>query len=337
MESSINTKKIGTTITKEFENIKDAISNSIKSSKLGQSIAKAATTTTGKTIGKIVGPVADSALDIAFGGVGIAESAKSTMTTGQKAYAITGDVVGIGANIGVSAAISSGLGGGAATTAGTTLAVGAATGPGIIIAIAAIIAQVLGGILDGAWNPFKNYFNRDLADIRKSYDEAIKNQMINLGMNWPIEVKPDLIGTLLGNEDNIKEYQKYLKQYYDDNQLISEEEFLNEAKLFLDLRKLRRFTTKFTLDKNGEYILKSPALLSSNVQAREDETLLQIQSDLDDNMLLLLALTAHARKIKSKTQITPSVSNQYIQENYLSILISIILIILLSSFMTTIF
>ena len=55
-------------------------------------------------ISKAIGGIGDVGVDTAMGGLGISQQAQTQQSTGMKAYNITGEVVGIGANIGVSSA-----------------------------------------------------------------------------------------------------------------------------------------------------------------------------------------------------------------------------------------
>lgn len=299
--------------------------SSIKSSSIGKSVgktsAKFAASSIGKSVAKVAPPGADIAVDVVMGGIAISDTAKANnMSGGQKAYQITGDVVGIGANIGV------------------TLAAGAATGPGFLVALAVMVAQMLGAILDLYFNPFKAYFNRDLKDIRKAYDTGLKKQMLDVGLNWPLEVKPDIMG-LFGDEENLKKYKGYMKEYLDQNGIISQEEALAEENILLELKNLRRFTKKFVLNEQGDITgVRSPSRMAIDVLTDNRRNMVDVQADFEQNMLLMLAVSAKVRKMKQQTVIKPSRLKQYLEENYISTiissfsLISIISIIFLSIF-----
>lgn len=306
-QAFLERSETGRSISNKFNDMKNALSNTISSTKFIQSITqsstKLATTAVGqglKATGKAVGL---GGVDVVMGSMNIAETAKSTsMSEGEKGYSITADVVGAVANIAASLA----------------------TGP---LAVLLIIGQVLGALLDSFVNPFKNYFNRDLRDMRAAYDAESKRSFVNLGINWPLEVKPDLIGTVFGDAETTKEYQKYLQEYYYDKGLITEEQFLEDFNILLDLRKLRRFNKKFITNEQGEIIgMKSPSRRSLNVLSDLEDNLLEIEDDVNQNMLLMLALAAFMKKQKLKGK--PSRILQYIQINYISIIVSVITIII---------
>jgi hypothetical protein len=266
-----------------------------------------------------------AAVDVVFGAMEIDAHAKANTSEGMKAYNITGDIIGIAANVGigiasattaVSATAASVTGvASAATTAGTTVAAGAATGPGVIVALAIALAQILGGILDSFWNPFKGYFNKDIEQIRKAYNDATKKQMLLMSLNWPLEIKPDLMGTL-GDPETMERFKQYVKNYYDDNGLISKEDVLKEEDLYRTMRDMKRYRKKFTSDEDGNLTLKDPVL-----------TALSIQEELDQNMLLLLALAAYTKKMRDSRK-TPSILQNYVAANWTSFLFLFLVIFL---------
>lgn len=306
-QAILQKSKTGQILSGVFNQVKDALASSIKASKVGQIATQIGETAVGKTVtkaAKTVAPVADVGIDIGMGLYSLSETAKSSQTGGEKAYNIAGDVLGIGANVGSSVAAL-------------------VFGP---VGIAVAILQILGSILDAYWNPFKNYFNRDLRDIRKAYDDAIRRDFINMGMNWPMEVKPDLVGTIFGDKQTIDKYKKYLQEYYNNNGLISEEQFLEEVQILTDLRKLRRFRKKFTYDKDGYLVLRSPALMSLDVLSDAEQNLIEIEIDLEQNTLLMLLLAAYIKKYK---RVRPSMTYLYLKENYVSVSISVLLIIII--------
>jgi hypothetical protein len=273
------------------------------STQLQRISTKVGATTVGKTAGAVGKSVAKAApalggvADMVVGSMAIADVSKSDMSGGDKAYQITGEVIGIAANL------------------ATMLIAGPA-------AIFVALAQILGGVLDAFWNPFKGYFNRDIENVRKQINNGIKSEMLQSGLNWPLEVKPDLIGTL-GDKDKLELFKRYVKNYYEDNGLIFKEDVLEEENLYKELRSMKRFRKKFTIDEDGNMILNNPL-----------QTALNIQDDLDQNLLLLLALAAR-NKINKKKRVKPSVVKQYIEANWTSVVISIFVIFLSSIIIVT--
>lgn len=283
---------------------------------------------------KAVGFATDYAIDTTSGAIGIASESQSQQ---PNAYRISGEVVGIGANIGVNVATNIALGGGKtaataagaagaagggiASTAGGTLAAGAATGPGVIVAIAVAIAQIVGGIIDAAWNPFKNYFNSDLDSIRTSIKLQLKKQLKTQGLSWPLEVKPNIFSFLSPEdpnyEQNLKEFIDNVKQYYENNGLIFQEDVLKEENLFTTMLQLKRQSKKFIEDENGNLFLIDPTLSA-----------VELQDSDNNNMLLLLALAVYAKKNKliKKKKTTIDKFIDFIQYNW-QIFISLLLIL----------
>lgn len=328
---------------------KTAILSAIEGSKAGRTVLKAG--------GQAAGIIGDYVIDTVVGGMAIGEAAKDTsMDSGQKGYTITGEVVGIAANIGVNvftgaalsgagaavggaavggAAVGGAAAGGAAaggtvaaagTTAGGTLAAGAATGPGVIIAIAIVALQILGGILDSfAGNPFQAMYNKDLKKMNEAYNSALKKAYLDIGLNWPIEVKPDLIGITFGTPENIDKYRKYINEYYTDKGLITTSEFVEDWELLLNLRKMARNTRKYIVDENDNIIgIRDPVSSAAD-----------ITSDVESNVLIMFALAARIAKMKKETRQKPSIIKQFVETYYIAIIfwtILLLLIIFLSIF-----
>lgn len=246
---------------------------------------------TAKTAGGVAGEAVGPALDIGFGIYNSVEIGNSSMTEEQKSYQITGEVLGIFANI-------------------ATIAL---SGPA---AIAVLLASILGDILDAKWNPLKNYYNNDLEDIRKAYNNQMKSELKSYGLNWPMEVKPNILN-LLADEENLLEYTKYLKEYYTDNNLISPEEAFEEVSIYKSLIKLRKANTNNRLKNTSNLILN---MLDYKQQVEAEKQTRQ------QELLLLVALVARARKLKQikKKEETVNIVKLYIEKNYISIIISAI-------------
>lgn len=292
-----------------------AIMTAVEGSKTAKNALKL-----GKTVTGLVG---DVVIDAAIGGMSIAETAKNTsMNSGEKGYAITADAIGIAANIGINVATGAALSGaGVGTTAGATLAAGAATGPGVIIAVAIVALQILGGILDAfVANPFQSLFNRDLKDMHDAYHSALKKAYLDIGLNWPIEIKPDIVGIAFGTNENVEKYIKYMREYYKDNGLITQEEFEDEWELLLNLRKIRRISKKYIVDENDNIIgIKDPV-----------RNAIDITSDVESNILLMFALSARIAKYKKKEiKQKPSIIKQFVETYYIAIIFWFILLILI--------
>jgi hypothetical protein len=308
-----------------------AVLGAVESSKVGKNALKVG--------GQAAGIIGNYVIDTVVGGMAIGEAAKDTsMSSGQKGYAITGDVIGIAANIGVNVFTSSALGGAAAaggaavaggaaggtvaaagTTATGTLAAGAATGPGVVIALVIVAFQILGGIIDSFANPFQAMFNKDLKQMHDAYHSSLKKAYLDMGLNWPIEIKPDLVGITFGTQDNIDKYRDYISDYYKDNGLITEREFVEDWQLLLDLRKLRRNSRKYIVDENDNVIgIQDPVRNAMN-----------ITSDVESNILLMFALAARIAKNKKQATQKKTTIRLFVETYYIAIIFWFILLILI--------
>lgn len=317
-----------------------AVLGAVESSKVGKNALKVG--------GQAAGIIGDYVVDTVVGGMAVGEVAKDTsMSSGQKGYAITGEVIGIAANIGVnvftggalggaaaasaaaaSAAASAAAAGGAAaggtiaaagTTAGTTLTAGAATGPGVVVALVIVAFQILGGIIDSFANPFQAMFNKDLKQMHDAYHSSLKKAYLDMGLNWPIEIKPDLVGITFGTQDNINKYRNYISDYYKDNGLITEREFVEDWQLLLDLRKLRRNSRKYIVDENDNVIgIQDPV-----------RNAMDITSDVESNILLMFALAARIAKNKKQAIPKKTTIRLFVETYYIAIIFWVILLLLI--------
>lgn len=261
--------------------------------------------------------IVGAGVDVGFGGAAIGQAASTSMTEGEKAYQVTGEIIGIGLNVGLGVASSG-------STAAATLTGGAALGPiGLAIAAVITVVQILGTIIDQFVNPFQPMFNRNLNEMRAAYHSAIKKAYLEIGLNWPLEIKPDLMGIAFGDQANYDKYVNYVKEYYNNNQLITEEQFFEEYQLLLEMRKLTRNQKAFIIDENGNVIG------IENV----DKATIEIESDSQTNMLLMLALQARIAKYKRENGPKPSIIKQFVETYYIGMIIwsiSLCLLILLS-------
>lgn len=120
-----------------------------------------------------------------------------------------------------------------------TAAALAPTGPiGWIVEAVLFIVQMAGMAIDMTWNPLQTYFNKDLDDLKKSYDDAIRKQGLEQrGQEYPLELKPNVIPM---NDDEHEEFNKYLQEYYINNKLVFPEEADKVDQLYNYLDYLKR-------------------------------------------------------------------------------------------------
>jgi hypothetical protein len=269
------------------------------------------------------GIVGDIAPDVGFGAAAIQQQASTSMSEGEKAYQVTGEIIGVTANIVVGTVTTGASIGG---TVGATLTGGAALGP-IGIAVAAVIAivQILGSIIDQFVNPFQPMFNRNLNEMRAAYHSAIKEAYLEMGLNWPLEVKPDIISDVFADPDKFEKYQKYVKEYYSDRNLLAKEDYLKEYNLLLEIRKLVRNSRDYYYDESG------------NITGKQDvnDDTFEIIAEGQKNLLLILALNARIAKYKKENTPKSSIIKKFIEAYYITMIIwsiSLCLLIIFSIF-----
>lgn len=227
----------------------------------------------GKAVGKTVGAAGGAALgagaDIVMGGMQIASTAKRNDSSGQKAYKITGDVIGVGVNV----------------------AIGFLGPIGLVI----MVFQICGAILDAAWDPFKNYFNSDLETMRLGIIDSLKVAYKEADMNYPIETKPDiLLGLDEPDSAEYKEYMDLMDTYLADRGFITSEEVRVEEEYFLALKTIRRQRKLYRTNENGELEMQDP-----------DIAAVALLDSATNNDLIMMALAAKYVKNKQR-QAKPS-------------------------------
>lgn len=102
---------------------------------------------------------------------------------------------------------------------------------------ALVAVQITFAVLDILWNPFETYFNKDLAKMKETIDSSIRKQFLENGSDYPLEIKPNIIPS---TDEEIEEYYKLKKEYYDNNGLISSEEVLKEEQIYAEISSLNR-------------------------------------------------------------------------------------------------
>ena len=119
--------------------------------------------------------------------------------------------------------------------------------------------QIFGSILDGAWDPFKNYFNSDLETMRLAIIDSLKVAYKEADMNYPIETKPDILSSLSDpNSEESKEYINIMATYLADRGFITSEEVRVEEEYFLALQTIKRQRKLYRINENGELEMQDP-------------------------------------------------------------------------------
>lgn len=234
--------------------------------KVGKTVGKALGTTVGKAAAQIGKTFGGIAADVVVGGMQIADTAQRNDSSGQKAYKITGDVVGMGMNVALNFA-----------------------GP---IGWAIMALQMIGALLDAFWDPFKNYFNSDLETMRLGIIDSLKVAYKEAGMNYPIETKPDI---LLGLDDpdsaEYKEYMDIMDTYLADRGFITSEEVRIEEEYFLALKTIKRQRKLYRTNENGELEMQDPDISAISLDLLDSAT---------NNDLIMMALAAKYAKSQAK-------------------------------------
>jgi hypothetical protein len=186
------------------------------------SVLKTALKTGLKTAGKY-GKYADE----------VVASAGISAGTGGDAPTVIKDVVqGIAQEVSKEVAIK--VATKSATSFGGKMAASATAGP---IGWAVAIIQLTFAVLDILWNPFKSYYNKDLAELKDTIDVSIRKQFLENGSDYPLEIKPNIIPS---TDEEIDEYYRLKKEYYENNGLISSEEVFKEENLYNEIGLLKR-------------------------------------------------------------------------------------------------
>lgn len=288
--------------------------SALKAAKAGWSAAKAAITGA-----RIATQAATTAAATASASAATAAAtASATAATGAATGAITGAATSTATKVATTAttmAAKTGL-----------VASGALMGPLMLLQVAFMLLDIL-------WNPFKNYYNSDLLDIRESMDSQIKKIFNDdMGMYYPLEIKPNFLSGLDKNDpnfkQNIKEFFDLQKLYYDNNGLITTEQALEEEQAFLDILSLRKMRRMYTITPEGDIQLQDP--LTST---------LSITNYANINMLELLPLALQAKRLqeslKARAQNRLKNVKDFFSANFPIFISSFLLIIFLSFFIIT--
>ena len=149
----------------------------------------------------------------------------------KQAATQTGKIVGTQitkqvATAGIRATITTAAKTGAATAAKAAMAM--AGGP---IGLALLLISLTLGFLDMFWNPWKNYFNKDLQEMLDQINDSATQQFKLQNATYPITLKPNIKPE---TEDEQAEFEKELVQYLRDRNLILPSEAFKQLTKRLD-------------------------------------------------------------------------------------------------------
>jgi lysozyme family protein len=223
-------------------------------------------------------------------------------------------------------------------TATGTLTAGAAAAPAtgglsMVVAAAIMVLQIGMAVFDMLFDPWKNYFNKDLDELKDSLDDGLRSAMKETGANWPLEIKPAFF---LSDED-VALYQELVQQYYDDRGIIHKEVAKAEEENILALQQVRRTRKLYTVDEDGNVNSSQPIFQA-----------VALNSSTQQNMALLIATAAAIKKgytsEEYKQTYTPRFTElieyerpwyhsivQYIKSQWISLIISTVCISLICS------
>ena len=229
-----------------------------------------------------VGNILGSVVDIVFGSMAIAEASKlgKNVQEERKTTEIVGQVGGMVINV----------------------AINFIAGPLMFVIIAIQLIGML--VIDMSWNPFKNYYNSDLSDIKDSIDSQIKKSFNQDGVHWPLEVKPNFLSGLDSTkpdyEKNLQLFRDFRQKYYDDNGLIKKEDVIAEEKnLFKNIFSMRQMRRVYS----SEDVIMDPVSAS-----------ISIGDYANTNMLELLPLAVRAKKLKELRSKTSNNTLKFIKD-----------------------
>lgn len=89
------------------------------------------------------------------------------------------------------------------------------------IGLALLLISLTLGFMDMFWNPWKNYFNKDLDDMMNELNNSASSQFKAMGYTYPTTIKPNISPE---TKEEIEEYQKELSAYLTDRNLIMPEQ-----------------------------------------------------------------------------------------------------------------
>lgn len=105
----------------------------------------------------------------------------------------------------------------AAKTAATTAAKAAMAMAGGPIGLALLLISLTLGFMDMFWNPWKNYFNKDLNEMVDQLNEEATKQYSHLGFSYPTTMKPNIMPQ---TEEEVTAFWKEVGEYLSDRNLL---------------------------------------------------------------------------------------------------------------------
>lgn len=172
----------------------------------------------------------------------------------------------------------------------------AAAGP---VGIALMVIQAASMLVDVFWNPFANLYQADLDAMKTRYKNAyVQNLVLKAGMSWPLEYKPALVPRDKDGNTTPEFQQKlhdFLKQYYQDNGLISEAQEIQLVKI-----------TDALLNRQVSMAAYNPML---NLFSDPKKTMVSINMLSDMQLVRLMGTALLKRQGKAVANLPQSVQN----------------------------
>lgn len=155
------------------------------------------------------------------------------------------------------------------------------------IGVAILLISLTLGFLDMFWNPWKNYFNKDLDDLVNNLNEEAEKQYRLQGYKYPIQIKPNIMPE---TEEEMEEFRKDMRQYFTDRNLISPEEAYFNLKQRLD---------DYSQYRTRQYAIsaKHMSILGGAVNKFQEQTFVDNWKELSDTANAMRAKNEFADKM----------------------------------------
>jgi hypothetical protein len=186
-----------------------------------------------------------------------------------------------GAAAGAKAAVKAGLASGKTlmVNAGKTLAKSALKLAGGPVGLAMMLLDVISILLDELWNPWKNYFNKELIEMTAELNKDSQDVYKSMDVVYPPIIYPNIMPEA-DDEEGIKQMSDDIIKYKQDRGLISPEDaYLQKVKAFDDFTE---YNNKMeAIDKASKQYIQG--LYDAMILEKSDETTALKQDIADAN------------------------------------------------------
>jgi hypothetical protein len=175
-----------------------------------------------------------------------------------------------GGAIAAKSAVKAGLAAGKAlmVTAGKTAAKMALKLAGGPVGLAMMLLDVISALLDNLWNPWKNYFNKDLIEMSAELNTESLDVYKSMGVEYPTIIVPNIIPEADDEKGNQQISDDMLKYYQDRGLITPEEAKRQKAKAFQDFTEYNKKME--SIDKASQQYIQG--LYDAMMTQKSDET-----------------------------------------------------------------